>query len=62
MDRVEKGLVEHEFVCAIYYLLHCHMKQGSQMSTYPTSYTYREVKGSNPTHRGNGGEKRLLLN
>ncbi len=37
MVRVEKGLVEHEFVL-IYYFLHCHLKQGCQRSKYPTGY------------------------
>jgi hypothetical protein len=26
------------WVCAFYYLPHCHMKQGCQMSKYPTGY------------------------
>ncbi len=26
------------WVCALYYLLHCHTKQGCQMSKYPTGY------------------------
>ncbi len=25
-------------VCALYYLPHCHMKQGCQMVKYPTGY------------------------
>ncbi len=26
------------WVCALYYLLHCHIKQGCQMTKYPTGY------------------------
>jgi hypothetical protein len=26
------------WVCPLYYLPHCHMKQGCQMSKYPTGY------------------------
>jgi hypothetical protein len=35
--RVEKR-VGRARVCALYSLLHCHMKQGCQMSKYPTGF------------------------
>ncbi len=41
---MEKGWVKQEFVRFI----HCHMKQGCQMSKYPTGYnTYTEMKCKN---------------